>query len=836
MDVLSSQKISSQIFHGQAHPANGRADYPGQTPMSHEQWLQLSSELQTIQHHISLTKEHIDKLNERFRDYQKPPGIFVTEYDELTSKLHDFTEREQQLKEKLQLNTDDDCTPPTPTLIIAPVHLHHSTSSSTGTTPIHQQHGSVSSTSLNSNGVDVATVTVTGGETSPPFQHLTFSQEEIFNSDADTLASSASYPQGLSGQPPKSPVRTILRAHLGDHGHTFVPTKPGITVREALSKAMKLRKLAPETCKVYKVNDKTSISWDMDISEIEGEEIKVEVSDIFPVTTSISHNFVRKTFFSLAFCEYCRKLLFQGFCCRTCGYKFHQRCADGVPKLCQQVRMAKVIAQTMLAGSGMYTHTDMEGMGLEPGHHHAFQYPPPNAVATLLAARRRQNRGNEEDPNEEPTAMTNRERSISAPNVSHTILSEAVLPDSVYRQNTRDLRTQGMVQLDELYNLNLSTCASSTCSPSKSSRSVSSSPTSTLRPPRARASSADESATKKVKNVPKESIEDWEIPAKDIQLYRKNIGMGSFGTVYRGYWHGPVAVKTLNVKNPSPEQIQAFRNEVALLRKTRHVNILLFMGCVSTKKILAIVTQWCEGSSLHRHIHVDESRFELVNTIEIARQTSQGMDYLHAKNIIHRDLKSNNIFLHDDNFTVKIGDFGLATVKSRWKDSQPVRQPTGSVLWMAPEVIKIKTEDAFSYQSDVYAFGIVIYELLAGILPYSDGGSRPNGTLYGNGRGLSVDQILWLVGTGQIMPNMEGIRPDTPAALRRLVLNCISYSREQRPLFPQVLSVVEGLMRSLPKIHRSLSEPILHRTTLQSEEIGGSTGLGGPTLPNSPVD
>jgi len=133
------------------------------------------------------------------------------------------------------------------------------------------------------------------------------------------------------------------------------------------------------------------------------------------------------------------------------------------------------------------------------------------------------------------------------------------------------LSAQGMVQLDELYSLNSS--SSITCSPSKSSRSVSSSPTSTLRPPRARASSADESATKKVKNVPKESIEDWEIPAKDIQVHKKNIGMGSFGTVYRGYWHGPVAVKTLNVKNPSPEQIQAFRNEVALLRKTRFFKI-----------------------------------------------------------------------------------------------------------------------------------------------------------------------------------------------------------------------------------------------------------------------
>ena len=59
--------------------------------------------------------------------------------------------------------------------------------------------------------------------------------------------------------------------------------------------------------------------------------------------------------------------------------------------------------------------------------------------------------------------------------------------------------------------------------------------------------------------------------------------------------------------------------------------------------------------------------------------------YLHVKNIIHRDLKSNNIFLHDDNFTVKIGDFGLATVKAKWKDtkdgSQPVHQPTGMLLY-----------------------------------------------------------------------------------------------------------------------------------------------------------
>lgn len=222
----------------------------------------------------------------------------------------------------------------------------------------------------------------------------------------------------------------------------------------------------------------------------------------------------------------------------------------------------------------------------------------------------------------EPSPISKVDRSNSAPNVSHTILhTDTPLPDYLVRNRKKDVRTQGMVQLDEFFHV--------PSSPSKASRSESSSPTST-RPPRARASSADDSASKKIKNAnvskEKEAIEDWEIPAKDILLYKKNIGQGSFGTVYRGYWHGPVAVKTLNVKNPSPEQIQAFRNEVALLRKTRHVNILLFMGCVSTKKILAIITQWCEGSSLHKHIHVDESKFELLNTIEIARQTSQGME------------------------------------------------------------------------------------------------------------------------------------------------------------------------------------------------------------------
>ena len=98
---------------------------------------------------------------------------------------------------------------------------------------------------------------------------------------------------------------------------------------------------------------------------------------------------------------------------------------------------------SMLAGSGMSNyHRDVDGMGLEYGHHHqTFQFPPPSA-ASLLASRRRQHRETE-DETEDPAPMPNRERSISAPNVSHTIMSsEAVLPESVYRHCHRDLRSK----------------------------------------------------------------------------------------------------------------------------------------------------------------------------------------------------------------------------------------------------------------------------------------------------------------------------------------------------------------------------------------------------------
>ena len=91
--------------------------------------------------------------------------------------------------------------------------------------------------------------------------------------------------------------------------------------------------------------------------------------------------FPRKTFFSLAFCECCGRLLINGFCCRTCGFKFHQKCATKVPKLCQQVRIQKLWAQAMLAGTGDPSAPEnmvgiiMPGLNHDGQTHQTF-YPP----------------------------------------------------------------------------------------------------------------------------------------------------------------------------------------------------------------------------------------------------------------------------------------------------------------------------------------------------------------------------------------------------------------------------------------------------------------------------
>lgn len=233
--------------------------------------MDIQQELKNIENVISLTRANIDALNAKFADFQHPPAMYLKEYDDLTSKLHELEAEERRLLEQL------------------------------------------------SNGRESPELSESKYETYTPPQY-------------DTL---------------KRP-KTFLRAHLPNQQRTSVQVREGLTLREALAKAMKLRNLNCEMCCVYLGDSNISVNWDVDISTLECDEITVKILDKFPIPTSISHNFVRKTFFSLVFCECCRRLLFQGFHCRTCGYKFHQRCASGVPSLCHQVRSFLIVIHDII--------------------------------------------------------------------------------------------------------------------------------------------------------------------------------------------------------------------------------------------------------------------------------------------------------------------------------------------------------------------------------------------------------------------------------------------------------------------------------------------------------
>uniref|UniRef100_A0A8C6USI2 RAF proto-oncogene serine/threonine-protein kinase n=1 Tax=Neogobius melanostomus TaxID=47308 RepID=A0A8C6USI2_9GOBI len=579
---------------------------------------------------------------------------------------------------------------------------------------------------------------------------------------------------------PDSKTSSTIRVYLPNQQRTVVNVRPGMTLHSCLIKALKVRGLQPECCAVFKLHPaqgskKLRMDWNTDSTSLIGEELLVEVLDHVPLTT---HNFVRKTYLKLAFCDICQKFLLNGFRCQTCGYKFHEHCSTKVPTMCVDWSNIRQLLLCPTPGEGsapslppMTFRRMRESLTRFPSSVHRYSTPHAFNYNTSYSS--------------PGCTLSQRQRSTSTPNV-HMVSTTLPVDSSMMEDAMCDHNSAG---------------SSPNQSPTGWGQSKPPAPAQ-----RERATSLNTQEKNKIRPRDKrDSSYYWEIEASEVVLHCC-IGSGSFGTVYKGKWHGDVAVKILKVKDPTPEQFKAFRNEVAVLRKTRHVNILLFMGYM-TKDNLAIVTQWCEGSSLYKHIHVLDTNFQMIQLIDIARQTAQGMDYLHAKNIIHRDMKSNNIFLHDG-LTVKIGDFGLATVKTRWSGSHQVEQPSGSILWMAPEVIRMEDNNPYSFQSDVYSYGIVLFELMTGELPYSQIANR--------------DQIIFMVGRGYLSPDLSKLYKSCPKAMKRLVADCIKKSKDERPLFPQILSSIELLQHALPKINRSASEPSLHRAS-HTEDINTCT-------------
>eukprot|EP01102_Stenamoeba_stenopodia_P009474 TRINITY_DN2796_c0_g2_i2.p1 TRINITY_DN2796_c0_g2~~TRINITY_DN2796_c0_g2_i2.p1 ORF type:complete len:572 (-),score=128.79 TRINITY_DN2796_c0_g2_i2:239-1954(-) len=266
---------------------------------------------------------------------------------------------------------------------------------------------------------------------------------------------------------------------------------------------------------------------------------------------------------------------------------------------------------------------------------------------------------------------------------------------------------------------------------------------------------------------------DSVISFEDLKI-EKEIARGSFGIVYRGLFRGTeVAVKKLLVQNLNSRQFEDFLQEIMLMKKLRHPNILLYMGVCTAMPNLCIVTEFMNRGSLWDVLHNYQIPLDWRLIFKMAIDAAKGMTYLHGDKppIIHRDLKSGNILI-DSSFTAKIADFGLSKIKDI---TNQMTGQTGTPGYMAPEVIN---SQKYTEKVDVYSFGVILWELITRQAPYA---------------GIKPLQVLFAV--------VQGSRPqipyNCPPGLSQLITSCWHHNPDRRPHFVDIITILKSLEASL---------------------------------------
>ncbi|XP_050228101.1 serine/threonine-protein kinase STY17 isoform X2 [Mercurialis annua] len=273
--------------------------------------------------------------------------------------------------------------------------------------------------------------------------------------------------------------------------------------------------------------------------------------------------------------------------------------------------------------------------------------------------------------------------------------------------------------------------------------------------------------------IPTDGTDVWEIDSNQLRIENK-VASGSYGDLYKGtYCSQEVAIKFLKPERVSSEMLREFSQEVYIMRKIRHKNVVQFIGACTRPPNLCIVTEFMARGSLYDFLHKHKGVFKLPSLIKVATDVSRGMNYLHQNNIIHRDLKTANLLM-DENEVVKVADFGVARVQTQ---SGVMTAETGTYRWMAPEVIEHKPYD---HKADVFSFSIVLWELLTGELPYS-----------------YLTPLQAAVGVVQ-----KGLRPTIPKQthpkLTELLEKCWQQDPAQRPNFSEIIETLQQIAKEVP--------------------------------------
>ncbi|XP_024940155.1 insulin-like peptide receptor [Cephus cinctus] len=270
-------------------------------------------------------------------------------------------------------------------------------------------------------------------------------------------------------------------------------------------------------------------------------------------------------------------------------------------------------------------------------------------------------------------------------------------------------------------------------------------------------------------------VDHWEVNREDVEVLEE-LGLGNFGMVYRGRLNTgvKVAIKTI-ADTASEREKNEFLNEASVMKNFSTTHIIKLLGVVSVGSPPFVIMELMENGDLKtylRRIRDTDMVPDTTRILRMAAEIADGMAYLESKKFVHRDLAARNCMI-SKNLVCKIGDFGMARdiyetdyYKIGKKGLLPIR-------WMAPENL---SDGVFTSDSDVWSYGVVLYEILTlAEIPY---------------QGFSNEEVLNYV----LRKGTLTIPRNCPELIHKMMERCFKWRPSDRPTFMEIVAELEPFL------------------------------------------
>jgi serine/threonine protein kinase len=284
-------------------------------------------------------------------------------------------------------------------------------------------------------------------------------------------------------------------------------------------------------------------------------------------------------------------------------------------------------------------------------------------------------------------------------------------------------------------------------------------------------------------------VPEYEIDPKELD-FTNSVELTK-GTFMVASWRGTrVAVKKLPEEVITDEErVGAFRDELALLQKIRHPNVVQFLGAVTQSSPMMIVTEYLPKGDLRAFLD-KIGALEPMLAVKCAMDIARGLNYLHENKpeaIIHRDLEPSNI-LRDDSGHLKVADFGVSKLLTK-RENKPILCQDSSCRYVAPEVFR---NEEYDTKVDVFSFSLILQEMIEGCVPFSTTKETEVPKLY----------------AARERPPFKAPEKFYAHGLKKLIEECWSEKATQRPTFRQIIPRLESIFNTLARRRRWKVRPM----------------------------